>query len=238
MMERVSAISLSFNMRRILLLLTISGFIAFVYYLVFRPHEFEVKFKAKTTPGDVIETIRIWNRSLGKSQILEVDSFRHVKQTIVLGERQYTYVWNFDAVNDSILKINVRISEPGRRILNKMLIPFSEQPIETDASDLMRKFYNIMMEHLEITRVNIVGEAELDSSYCLCSSLETSQIEKANGMMKDFLPLTSFITRFGLKSAGRPSVRVTAWNHNAGTLKFDFCFPIEPNGYNSCSGRF
>jgi hypothetical protein len=229
-MARVSAISLPSNMRKILLLLTVSGLLVLVYYLFFKPYEFQVNFKKKTVPGDVIATIRIWNRSLRNSRIVEVDSFQRLRQTISISERTYSYDWNFEQLNDSLLKVTVKVSEPGREILNKLLIPFTEQRIERDARELVKKFHEVMTQHLKITRVKIIGEARLDSSFCVCRSLETAQIEKANGMMKDYILLTSFLDEFKLKPTGPPLVQVREWDHNAGTLKFDFCFPIEVNG--------
>jgi hypothetical protein len=83
-----------------------------------------------------------------------------------------------------------------------------------------------LKEHLEITRVKVDGVTELKPSFCVCRSLETPQIEKANGMMKDFELLTSFLEKYNLKSEGPPEVRIKEWSHNLGSIKFDFCFPI------------
>jgi effector-binding domain-containing protein len=215
-------------MKKILWALIGIVLIALTYYLVIRPFEFEANFKAKTLPGDLIETIRIWNRSLDNAKVVEVDSFATLTQAIVWNNKSYVYRWHFDAISDSLTKVSVQISEPNRSILNKLLIPFTDQDIERDADDIVRGFYDILKKHLEITKVKIIGEAEVDSSFCVCRSIETSQIEKANGMMRDYSLLTSFISEFGLKSDGLPMVRVGAWDHNLGILKFDFCFPIIP----------
>jgi len=197
-----------------------------MYYFFGRSHEFEVSLKANTLPGDLIETLRIWDRSLDGAKIIEVDSFSRLKQTIVRGNRNYVYNWYFIALNDSVTKVNVEISEPGRRLANKLLIPFTDQPIEEDANDIGNEFYAVLREHLTITRDKVKGEIKLDSSFCVCRSMETSQIEKANGMMKDYSLLTSFIDNFKLKINGPPIVRVREWSHSLNQLKFDFCFPI------------
>ena len=201
--------------------------LAFTYYLFFKPYEFEVRFKAKTLPGDLIGTLRIWNRSLDSANVVAVDSFRSLRQTIVLDDRSYVYEWKFNVVGDSVTHVNVQISEPNRTLINKILIPITEQAIERDASDIISRFYEVLKIHLEITKVKVVGEVELDSVFCVCRSLETRQAEKANGMMKDFSLLTSFISNFNLEPDGLPIVKVLEWNHNLGLLKFDFCFPIK-----------
>ena len=201
--------------------------IALVYYLFIRPFEFEVNLKAYTLPGDVIETIRIWNRSLDSAKILEVDSFSRLKQTMVWGKRKYIYDWHFVIINDSTTKVHIQISQPDRSLLNKLLIPFTSQAIERDANDVVSRFYDILKTHLEITNVKLMGEVELDSTFCICRSLETKQIEKANGMMRDYSLLTSFIIDFKLIAKGPPMVRIQQWNHNLGLLRFDFCFPVS-----------
>lgn len=198
------------------------------YYLFLRPYEFEVKFRAKTLPGDLIETIRIWNRSLENAQIVEVDSFTSVKQNIVLGKRAYTLYWQFDATDDSVTHIAIQMAEKERGLWNKILIPFTNQPIEQDAEKIGTEFYDIVQEHLRITKVRIIGEAVMDSSICVCRSLKTDQIEKANGMMMDYPLLTSFITAHKLQAVGAPLIKVKYWDHNSGTLEYDFCFPIQP----------
>ncbi|HEU5292888.1 MAG TPA: hypothetical protein VFU05_19710, partial [Cyclobacteriaceae bacterium] len=86
-------------MKRILLALLAVVVIVLMYYLFVRSFEYEVNFRATTTPGDVIETIRLWNRSIPGSQITEVDSFSRLNQTIVWKGRNYSFNWNFDFVN-------------------------------------------------------------------------------------------------------------------------------------------
>jgi hypothetical protein len=213
-------------MKKIALLL-LSGLMLFLlYYFIIRPHEFEVNFKANTTPGDLIETIRIWDRSLDNASVLKADSFNTLKQTITRNDRRYEFNWHFTSAGDSTTKVNVQIAEPGRSFSNKLLVPFTQQAIETDAGAIVKEFYRVLQGHLNITSVKVVGETVLDPSFCACRSLETGQTEKANGMMKDFSVLTSFTDQFKLKLNGPPMVKIQQWSHSAGRLKFDFCFPI------------
>jgi hypothetical protein len=212
-------------MRKIILIIVCAAIVALLCYVFIWPYEFEVKLKARTSPGDVIETIRIWNRSLDEATIIKVDSLSRLEQTINKNNRSYHFNWNFTE-RDSLTKISVRISEPARSIWNKLLVPFTTQPIEQDASELLHEFNDAIQEHLKITSVRIIGEAQLDESFCVCSSIEANQIEKANGMMQHFIPLTTFVSEFALKPEGPPLIRVQQWSHTAGKLKFDFCFPI------------
>ena len=200
--------------------------VALAYYLFIRPFEYEVNFKANTLPGDLIETIRIWDRSLPEAEIIAVDSFSRLDQRFAKDGRNYTYQWHFVPEDDSVTKVNIRISQPDRALPNKLLIPFTTQPIESDTYDIATGFYEILKQHLEITSVKIVGEVELRPKFCVCRTLETDQVEKASGMMRDFPVLTSFITTFKLEPDGFPIIRVREWDHSHGKLTFDFCFPV------------
>jgi GyrI-like small molecule binding domain len=202
--------------------------IALVYYIILRPFEYAVNFEAATIPGDLIETIRIWNRSLDNAKVVQVDSFDRLKQTIILKNRSYVYDWHFKPISDSLTKVTIQISEPNRRFWNKLMVPFTNQPIKDDASHLGGMFYEIIQTHLKITKVKILGEDRLDSSFCICRSLETDQILKANAMMMDYSLIVSFIDTHKLKASGPPMIKVSEWDHGAGKLKFDFCFPLQP----------
>lgn len=214
-------------MRNFFLMLLAFAFALLAWYLLFRPFEYQVNFQSRTLPGDIIETIRIWNRTFG-GEIVEVDSTMRVVQDVNKGGRNYRYVWNFELVNDSTTAVNIQISEPSRSMVNKFMIPFSNTAIEQDAREISSEFYNILKQHLAITSVKIVGEEKLDAKFCVCTTRETSQIEKANGMMVDYPLLTAIVDDFDLEVAGPPIVKVRYWSHNEGKLKFDFCFPIQP----------
>jgi hypothetical protein len=211
------------NVGWLLLSLTVLG-LTIYFWIV--PFEFKVKFRANTTPGDIIATIRIWTRSLKDSEVIEVDSLSSLRQRIAWQDRVYNFKWKFDAVNDSLTDVEIQVSEPGHAFLNKILVPVSTPTIEEDASKAARTFYEIMRSHIGKTGVRIIGETETPATYCVCSTLETAQTSKANGMMKDFPLLTSFVADHGLKSNGLPLVKILKWDHSRGLLKFDFCFPI------------
>jgi effector-binding domain-containing protein len=213
-------------MKRFLLLFIVVGVALLCWYLFVRPFEYEVKFNANTTGGDIIETIRIWERAFEGSEVISVDSTFGLTQKIFLGDRSYVYTWKFKDVNDSTTRVRVQITEPGKSIANKIYVPFTSQPIEEDSKKILTQFYTILKSHLQITRVKLEGESEVGESFCVCRNVETSQTEKANGMMKDFPLLTSFISDNGLTPAGFPILRIREWNHSKGTLNFDFCFPI------------
>ena len=203
------------------------GILLFLLWYFFVKHgEYQVNFTTGTTPGDIIQTVRIWNRSLRDATILSVDSLKGLTQEIEKDGQKYIFEWSFKDADNSKTKTSIVISEPGHGFLNKLLVPFSEPPIEKTANKLSHDIYNVIKEHLEITDVEIVGMAEFESKFCVCTSLETDQSGKAYGMMKDYGLLTSFIADHGIEVSDKPIVDVTSWDHNEGSLTFDFCFPV------------
>jgi hypothetical protein len=196
------------------------------WYIFIRPFEFSVNFTAKTLPGDIIQSLRIWNKTLSNTKIVKVDSTSHLIQEVRWKSRSYRYTWKFEVVDDSTTKVSALISQPGRSMINKLLIPFTTQPIEEDAEEIVRTFYRVVQEHLKITDVRIVGVKDTPESFCVCRSLKTLQTEKAYGMMKDYDILTSFVSTFNLKADGPPAIKVKRWSHSSNTLEFDFCFPV------------
>lgn len=213
--------------KKIIGALVLAGVLSLAYYVFFVPYEFTVRLSVQTLPGDIIQTIRLWSRSIKGSEIVEVNSLRSLTQDFRVRDRRYLMQWNFEEKDDSTTAISLRVTEPRYALRNKFLVPFQQTPIEQDAGGAAREFLRIMKEHLEITRVEVQGEAEVDSSSCICTELTTPQIEKANGMMAFFVPISSFVATQGLEAAGRPSIRVRQWDHNKGELNFLFCFPVH-----------
>lgn len=200
-------------------------FIVVVYYLFFLAYEFEVSFSVKTLPGDVIQTLRIWSRSLDSAQIIEVDSFSHVRQRVSFEGREYFYNWHFK-YKDSLTFVDVEISEPSRRVGNKLMVLTGEPPVEKDAGEIIKKFYDVLKYHLNLTKVEMIGKEKHGPEFCLCRSLEKSQLDKAQGMMENYLYMSTFIGSSGMKMTGFPSVRLNQWSHSLGQLKYDFCLPV------------
>jgi len=198
------------------------------WYLFVRSFEFEVKFKTKTLPGDVVQTIRIWSKRSPLLSVIKVDSTSSLYQNVKVGDRDYFYIWNFDMQNDTLTYVNIKISEPDHALNNKLLIPFVEQPIEQDAKEVIYDFIDIINEHLKITKVKIEGIDYTREVPCICSQLITNQHSKAQGMMRDYSELAFYVADNNFENNGPPLVEITRWNHSLGELEYNFCMPIKP----------
>lgn len=214
-------------MRRIVQVVVFCLIGSLIYYLGFLPYEYSVQFKASTTPGDIIESLRLWDRSMSNASILEVDSFYFLKLRVQHKGSSYDYNWNFKHKSDSITEVQIQISEPDKKLLNKLLVPFTETVIEEHAKELGKTFYELIKTHLRLTRVRVIGEATLDSTFCMCRSFETDQVGKANAMMREYSLYITFVDKYHLKLKGSPLIKLKEWSHQEGMIKFDFCFPLD-----------
>lgn len=201
-----------------------AGFLSWYFFV--RESDIEVHFKARTVAGDIVETLRIWDRSADSTQIASVDSvFEVVQQVRSLGH-DYIFKWELQAIDDSTTAVNVKITEPGHEWKNKLLVPFSTPPVEQAAAQLGRQFYDILQKHLDITSVTLEGLQSLEPRYCVCTTISAPQVEKASGMMKTYSFMLDFIEKNQLTVTGKPIVSITGWSHNQGKIRYDFCFPV------------
>ena len=74
--------------------------------------------------------------------------------------------------------------------------------------------------------MKIIGEEQINSTFCACTTQTTTQFGKAQGMMKDFPLLDGILANNGVKLNGRPFLKVTNWDMAQENLTFDFCYPI------------
>lgn len=213
-------------MRRILIITSLVVLIVLSWYLFMMPYDFKVTFTARALPGTINQTLKLWDKSLDNASILNQSSINSVEQQLVNGDYVYKINWEINLINDSTSKVIAYISEPGHSIYNKIRIPFQDTRIEQISQDHVKTFYNRIKEHLGFIKVKIDGMSETDRTFCVYTSVETSQIGKAKGMMHNYPLLTTFIADHNIQPNGLPIVEITDWEMNTDQLKFNFCFPI------------
>ncbi len=215
-------------MKKLVLIVLILGLALFgSWYFLIKKGEFEVHFKVKTLPGDVGQTLAIWDNTLPETELLELSTTEAVQHAKIEGS-DYRLEWNFELINDSTCYVNVAFTEPGNEFMNKLLVPVSKTKIEEDAEQFARKFFDILKEHLKITSVNVNGIAQLEQKFCACIPMETMQTEKAYGMQRVYGYIVSFITDNQLKASGKPILDIREWDQEKNELTYDFCFPVQP----------
>lgn len=214
-------------MRKIALILGVGVLGFLTWYLGIRSYEFSIRFAKKTIPGVVDQTLKIWERSLPDSEVQgwSEGTFIH---TVKKSDHEYQLRWVFEATEDSTTRVRVLIHEPGQGVKNKLLVPFTRSRLEVISEDLVRNFITALSEHLRLTRVKVTGWDELPAMTCLCIHEATNQLEKAQGMMRNYVTLSTFVSEQQLSEPGvTPLVEVTSWDRKKDQLEFNFCFPVS-----------
>jgi len=200
-----------------------------IWYLFIKPYDYLVTLDAKTFPGAINQTIKIWSLSLDNSTIIGQKDINNLKQKIIFNDSVYIYKWKIITVNDSTSKIKVYINDTHHSLQNKITIPFSNTDFEKRTKNTLVDFNKKLNEHIKNFKVTIKGESEIKPTYCAYIPIKSTQMGKAKGMMQNFNLLSSFIFKNNILLNGKPIVEITKWNMDNDSIHYNFCYPIIKN---------
>ncbi len=197
------------------------------WYLFLKPQDYRINVKAKTFPGTINQTLKLWSGSLeNESEIRQNKSLLHLTQKIKFGDSLHQYEWSIQPLTDSTSQVTVDVTDLENSIFNKLKIPFSDTDFEKRSRKTVTDFIEKLNEHRENFKVTIQGEEQLQSTSCACVSLEGPQFDKAAGMMSNFPFINSVLVQNGLELNGVPFIEVTHWNMEQDSIAYNFCYPI------------
>lgn len=200
-----------------------------IWYLFLKPYDYLVSIKTNTFPGAVNQTIKLWALTQEDSKFLEQDDLSSIRQQLSFNDSTYVYEWQIVRVTDSTSKIKVYISDVDHSIQNRMRLPFIKTDFEKRTAKTLTDFTKKLNEHITSFKVTMVGEGDIPSAYCLYIPIESTQFQKANGMMQNYGVLTDFIIKNNIEPKGPPFIEITDWNVNKDSIRYNFCFPIIKN---------
>jgi len=215
-------------MRKIIFFIRIILIGSLIWYLFIKPHDYQVNFKAKTFPGTINQIIKTWSNTIDNSELLEQENtdLLELKQQLKFGDSTYIYTWHIIPETDSTSSVKVYVKDTEHSFTNKLMVPFSDTDFEKRTRKTLLDFNSKLNEHLSKFKVKIIGEEQINSTFCACTTQTTTQFGKAQGMMKDFPLLDGILANNGVKLNGRPFLKVTNWDMVKENLTFDFCYPI------------
>lgn len=213
-------------MKRIGIILLIIIFGVLAWYFLIKSHDYQVDFNVEANAGTVYQTIKSWNDVQDMSKIIKVEGIYKITQELQFNDSIHQYSWNIRPLNDSTSHISVYATDMDHSMRNKIAIPFSDTNFEKRTRQSLLDFNNKLNEHLESIKVQVVGMSEIRSAYCACTTLSTSQFNKARGMMKDYPLLNGILANNNVVLDGPPILEVTRWNMEKDSLEFNFCYPI------------
>ncbi|MFH0843398.1 MAG: GyrI-like domain-containing protein [Bacteroidota bacterium] len=211
----------------IILLVIIGG----ITFLLARSCDYQAHFTIKATPDIAYYNIvnwNIWNRNLlsSKIEILSKTPVRNVSQKVTLNDTTLFFNWDFKKLNDSITMVRVYVSDPDRKLYNRLTVPFLNTrfkkgvrgnllDIKTRLELMLKKF------HYEFT-----GYHHFEKKSCVYINLKSTTRDKARTMILNVTELNQFVRQNNLELDGNPFLVVHDWNELKDSISFDFCFPI------------
>ena len=212
-----------------ILLLFLIGSMAFLY---FRTSDYQARFTVKTTPDVAYYNILrwdTWNRKEAGSRITITgkDPVHTISNELILDDTTLIFKWEFIPMNDSVTTVRARVSDPDRKLFNRLTAPFFNTPFKTSVrSNLLdiRTRLDLMLKkfHYEFT-----GDARFESSPCVYISFNSTVRGKARSMISNVVELNQFVRQNDLQLNGYPFLIVHDWNEVNESFRFDFCFPIK-----------
>ncbi|MCE2613252.1 GyrI-like domain-containing protein [Flavobacteriaceae bacterium D16] len=214
-------------MKKIVISLGVLLVLGIVWYLFLYPYDYVVRMQVKTFPEAITQTLKLWERDNSHMKLLEKNGTESFTMELSFSDSTHIYQWDILPVNDSLTKINVFARDKAHSLKNKISVPFTETVFEKRTKKTLTDFLTVINEHIDNFKVGKVLEEQFSGKTCLCASRNTSQLDKANGMMKDFPLLNNAILKYRLEPDGPPLIEITEWNKEADSLRFNFCFPVK-----------
>ena len=210
-------------------IITLAGLLLFgflIWNLLLKPYDYLVSFKADTFPGAINQTIKTWNNSLEGASIEKSSDILHLDQTIPFADSTFLYQWEIEAITDSTSSIKVYVTDLDHSLKNRLTFPFFQTDFEKRVKSSVLEFNAKLKEHISKFSVKIDGESAIQETYYAYVSIESPQIEKAFGMMKNYSFLSDFLASNNAELNGRPFVLINDWDTENDFIKYDFCYPI------------
>lgn len=210
-----------------IILILLTGFLAWNFFI--KPYDYLVSFKAKTTAGTINQSLKIWNKELKNENKINQKNLYSLNQKININDSIFDYNWEVKAINDSLSKVKVYVTDVKNSFKNRLSILFSKTDFEKRTKNTITEFVEKLNEHLKKIKVSNIQTGITRESYCAYVSLKGLQVNKAREMMQFYPQISGFLNNNKVKFNGTPFIEVTKWNIEKDSINYNFCFPIVYN---------
>jgi effector-binding domain-containing protein len=214
--------------------------IAFIILLVFigvaflytRPGDYQAHFTVNATPDIAYYNILDWNnwnrgQLNSKIEILSKTPVRNVSQKVTLKDTTLIFNWEFKKLNDSITTVRAYVSDPDRKLYNRLTVPFINTRFKRGVRDNLLDIKTRMELMLEKFHYKFTGYNHFEKRSCVYINLRSTPKGKARAMMSIVTELNQFVKQNNLELDGKPFLVINDWNESKDSINFDFCFPIS-----------
>ena len=211
----------------VILLALIGG----ITFLLTRPGDYQAHFTVKTTPDVAYFNILnwdIWNRNnlSAKIDILSKTPVSNISQKVTLNDTTLIFNWEFKKLNDSITVVRASVSDPDRKLYNRLTVPFINTRFKKNVRGNLLDIKTRMELMLKKFHYEFTGHHPFEKKSCVYINLKSTPRGKAMAMMSNVTELNQFVRQNNLELDGPPFLVVHDWNEFKDSISFDFCFPI------------
>jgi hypothetical protein len=212
----------------LILLLALIGYITFLFT---RPADYQAHFTVKTTPDAAYFHILnwdMWNRSdvRARIDIISKTPVSNISQKVTMNDTTLIFNWEFKKLNDSVTLVRAFVSDPGRKIYNRLTAPFMNTPFKKDVRGNLLDIMTRMELMSKTFRYEFTGHHQFEKKSCVYMNLKTTPRGKAGAMISNVTELNQFIRQNNLKLEGPPFLVIHDWDEFKDSISFDFCFPV------------
>lgn len=200
--------------------------------LITRPSDYQAHFTIKATPDIAYYNILnwdIWNRdeSSSKIDILSKKPVSNISQKVTQKDTTFIFNWEFKKLNDSISVVRAYVSDPNRKLYNRLTVPFINTHFKQGVRNNLLDIKTRMEFMLEKFHYKFTGYNHFEKKSCVYINLKSTLKGKATTMMSNVSELNQFVKQNNLELDGNPFLVIHDWNEANDTISFDFCFPIH-----------
>jgi len=203
-----------------------------ITFLLTRPSDYQAHFAIKASPDIAYYNILNWdkwNRGQlnSKIEILSKIPVRNVSQEVTLKDTTLIFNWEFKKVNDSITVVRAFVSDPDRKLYNRLTVPFIKTRFKNDVRGNLLDIKTRMDLMLKTFHYEFTGYHQFEKKSCVYVNLRSTPKGKARAMMSNVTELNQFVRQNNLELDGYPFLVIHDWNELMDSINFDFCFPIS-----------
>ena len=202
-----------------------------VLFLYTRPSDYQAHFAVKATPDIAYYHILNWdkwNRGQldAKIEILSKTPVSNLSQKVTVKDTTLIFNWEFKKLNDSVTMVRAYVSDPDRKLYNRLTIPFTNTRFREGVRNNLLDIETRLDIMLEKFHYKFTGYHHFEKRPCVYINLKSTIKGKARAMMSIVTELNQFVKQNNLELDGKPFLVFNDWNESKDSINFDFCFPI------------
>ncbi|UJH92007.1 hypothetical protein LZ575_05130 [Antarcticibacterium sp. 1MA-6-2] len=209
-------------------LIVVLSFITAWYFLI-KEYNYSISFKIDETPGEVYQQLLYYKYNfLEEAKYTQKTPFKQLVQQVSVNDRDLQLTWNFIRESDSSSQITARVNSIENNSFARLKSLFGQDDAKKIITEEVQQFQIALNEEKDLYEVKIEGITSSPAATCACIKFENDVKNKATDMMKNIKYLSAYIQKNELDMTARPRINVLHWDIKSNRIKFEFCFPIDP----------